>query len=68
LSIQNRIIFFAAFKGTLYECVQLDQRLTRNNQLFGSSLTKKFFPRILIIHGMTSEFKISRRIQIYIKK
>ncbi len=41
LIIQNGIIFFAAFKGTPYECVQLDQRLTRNNQLSGSSLTKK---------------------------
>ncbi len=29
------------FGGCMYVCVQLDQRPTRNNQLFGSSLTKK---------------------------
>ncbi len=46
LNIQNGIIFITAFKGILFKkvytvCVQLDQRPTRNNQLFGPSLTKK---------------------------
>jgi hypothetical protein len=43
LNIQNVIISFIPFKGILlqkkYICVQLDQRPTGNNQLFGPSLT-----------------------------
>jgi hypothetical protein len=46
LNIRNIIIFFTAFKGVYYKkqcvCVQLDQRTTRNNQLFSTRLTNKF--------------------------
>jgi hypothetical protein len=60
-NIQNGIFVFAALKGILlkkkYVCLQLDQRPTRNYRLFGNSLTKKFFPRILIIRGMTFDFE-----------
>jgi hypothetical protein len=40
-----------------YVCVQLDQRPTRNNKLFGPSLTKNVFLHILIIRRMTLEFE-----------
>ncbi len=41
----------------LYVRVQLDPRPTRNYQSFCSSLTKKFFLHILIIHRRTFEFE-----------
>ncbi len=52
LNIWNGIIFFAASKGTLlqekeYVCVQLNQRPTKNNRLFISSLIKKNSFRVL---------------------
>ncbi len=60
-NIQNGIMIFTAFKGILlqkkYVCVQLDQRPTRNNRLFGPSLTKYVFSHILIICRMTIEFE-----------
>ncbi len=37
--------------------MQLDRRPKRNNQLFGPNMTNNFFPRILIIRGMTFEFE-----------
>ncbi len=67
----NEIIFFTAFKVILlqknYVSVQLDQRPTRNNWLFGPNLTTKNCPQILIIRGITFEFEF-QRIQIYIRK
>ncbi len=64
--------FCGSFKGILlqikYVCVQLDQRPTRNNLLFSPSLTKKC---ISVYSGNTQIdllIKISRQIQIYIRK
>jgi hypothetical protein len=37
--------------------VQLDRKPARNNRLFVPNMKKNFFPRILIIRGMTFEFE-----------
>jgi hypothetical protein len=68
LNVWNGIIFFLAFKGILlkkkYACMQLDQRPTRNNQLFGPSLTKKFISSYSDNTRNDLQIRISRRIQI----
>ncbi len=60
-NIRYWIIFIPAYNGILlqkkYVCVQLDRRSKRNNQLFGLARQNNFFPRILIIRGMTFEFE-----------
>jgi hypothetical protein len=67
LNIQNGIIFNKAFKGILLKkvctvCVQLDQRPTRNNRLFGPSLTKKILSAYSDNMWNDLQIRISRQI------
>jgi hypothetical protein len=69
LNIRNGIIFFIAFKGIVlqkkYVCVQLNRRPTRNNLLFGPTLTKKFLSAYSDNMRNDLQIQIFRRIRIY---